>query len=532
MTRLLKTRWPLFVVLLVFISFKIPHLFYPYYWDESWPYAPAIAEMYRHGISLLPGSVQPELSRGHPLFFHALGAAWMHIFGHSRVAMHSMALTISVLFLIAIYEAGIRLFNQRVAILSLLMVATQVLVFVQSSYVLFEMLIAFLMFLSLCFYITNRFLLTAICLSVLFYTKESGLIMGFVLGMDALLRLFDNNERRGIKVKRLVSLGISVIAIGIFFLLQKRINGWYIFPLYNNLIGHDWVHFWDLFRTTVAKGEFIEDSRYYYLFLLIGMSLFIGFRQRKFGLVIILVPAILLYCVAFGAHQNPEQGMLSFATFMITCLAFLYFINRSGFFTDPLQRRFVTLAGLFILCFLVFSSLNFFTYRYLLSSIIPLLFLIAVLIEKYIDLVARVLYVPVIIVLLSIGFYAFASDKGYGDTDPAGFDNMDLQQSVVDYFERNNYYDMNIGVGSFLEREHLIDSTTGFLRNGKTFKNAQWEINFQTDFIVFDNIEPDYRYDEVQKGGRFKLVFRKANTNSWVEVFERKDRIEPAKKVD
>ena len=148
-----KNRWFLFLVLTVFIICKIPHLYYPYYWDESWPYAVAVKDMYKHGISLMPSAVDPELSRGHPLFFHAVAATWMNVFGSSPLAMHSFALTISILFLISIYEAGLKLFNQRVAMISLVLIAAQVVFFVQSSFVLFEVLIAFLSFLSLYFYV-------------------------------------------------------------------------------------------------------------------------------------------------------------------------------------------------------------------------------------------------------------------------------------------------------------------------------------------------------------------------------------------
>ena len=91
MTAFVKKYWVLLLVLLVFVIFKIPHLFYPYYWDESWPYAPAIREMLHHGISLMPDAVNPELSRGHPLFFHAIAALWMKIFGSSHFAMHSFS---------------------------------------------------------------------------------------------------------------------------------------------------------------------------------------------------------------------------------------------------------------------------------------------------------------------------------------------------------------------------------------------------------------------------------------------------------
>ena len=79
----LRDRWPLLVVLLVFIILKLPHLDYLFYWDESWPYASAVNEMYQKGVSLSPIALGGEISRGHPLFFHAAAATWMNIFGDS-----------------------------------------------------------------------------------------------------------------------------------------------------------------------------------------------------------------------------------------------------------------------------------------------------------------------------------------------------------------------------------------------------------------------------------------------------------------
>ena len=99
----IKDRLPLFIILLVFVALKIPHLHYAYFWDESWPYAPALRAMYLHGPGLMPNAIDPELSRGHPLLFHALAATWMKIFGTSHVSLHSFALLISILFLIFIY---------------------------------------------------------------------------------------------------------------------------------------------------------------------------------------------------------------------------------------------------------------------------------------------------------------------------------------------------------------------------------------------------------------------------------------------
>jgi 4-amino-4-deoxy-L-arabinose transferase-like glycosyltransferase len=151
MALFLRSRWVLILVLIAFIACKIPHLFYPYYWDESSPYAPAIKEMCKQGIGLLPGSLDPALSRGHPLFFHAVAALWMRLFGPSHVAMHSFALLIAVLFLIAIYEVATHLYNQRTAVFALLLAGTQLTFFIQASFVLMEIMLALQVFLTLYF---------------------------------------------------------------------------------------------------------------------------------------------------------------------------------------------------------------------------------------------------------------------------------------------------------------------------------------------------------------------------------------------
>ena len=114
------------MVLAVFVILKILHLSYPYYWDECWPYAAAIRQMYEHGVSLSPIAIDVELSHGHPLLFHCMVALWMHVFGHSHFAMHSFALLVSLLLLVAVYEAGYRLFNKNTATIALLLVVTQV----------------------------------------------------------------------------------------------------------------------------------------------------------------------------------------------------------------------------------------------------------------------------------------------------------------------------------------------------------------------------------------------------------------------
>ncbi|MFA4853543.1 MAG: hypothetical protein WC599_13585, partial [Bacteroidales bacterium] len=104
----------LIILVIAFIIIKIPYLSLPYYWDEAWVYGPALRIMESHKLSLLPDALPVYYSRGHPLFFHFMGALWLRIFGTSLVASHIYALFISIALLISVYIFCKQLFSKEV----------------------------------------------------------------------------------------------------------------------------------------------------------------------------------------------------------------------------------------------------------------------------------------------------------------------------------------------------------------------------------------------------------------------------------
>lgn len=518
----IKKYWILIVVLAVFIFFKIPHLFYPYYWDESWPYAPAIKQMLHHGISLMPGAVEAELSRGHPLFFHAIAAAWMQVFGSSHVAMHSFALTISILFLIAVYEAGLRLFSQRTATLALLLVSTQVVFFVQSSFVLFEILVAFLCFLSLYFYARNKYVLTAITLSALFYTKESGLIAGFIIGICALIDLFNKALPVRERIYKLLSVGMPCLLIGIFFLLQKHIMGWYIFPFYSGLIEHSWKIFWYKLRMGSIRVSFYENLKFWYFILLMLLAIVAAIKNKAPKYLAVLLPGICIYYFVDDMRAGRLLPPIPFfIVFILSVVYFLYIYSGPLFFPQKQQRKFIILAAAFIFCFLCFSTMNYFTYRYLLATIVPLLFITAAFLDVFITHIHKAVYGVILLCIAIVSFCSFRQSTSIGDADLGAFNGMDVEQGIINFLEQQNAYDKPICSSSFLERQHLTDPATGFL-HGRTFTNVKWDLDSTTRFIIFTNIEEDKRYSDIKNDPSFRLTYRIAKGEAWGEVYERK----------
>jgi len=294
----LKSRWPLVVVVILFIMVKIPNLLLPYYWDESWPYAPAIIQMSHHGASLLPTAVEPLLSRGHPLFFHFSAALWIKVFGSTYKSLHAFALFISVLLLIAVYEAGYWVFNKRVAVISLLLVATNIFFFVQSTFVLLEVLVALLSFLSIACYARGQYFYATLTLTILFLTKESGLIAGFIIGFDALVALFNKQEKLNTRLLRLMPITVATAIIGLFFVLQKHYNGWYVFPLHVNTVLTRWKDILYRFRTCTFPTIFCMNYEYIFFFVLLIYSVIAIITLRKarsFALLLLVIPGILVY---------------------------------------------------------------------------------------------------------------------------------------------------------------------------------------------------------------------------------------------
>jgi hypothetical protein len=527
MTEYIKNRVELFVVLILFTMSKIPHLLFPFYWDESWPYVPAIREMYNHGISLLPTAIDPNLSRGHPLFFHAAGAAWMHIFGTSNKALHGFALFISLSFLVVIYEAGYRIFNRRVAFIALLLVVTQVAFYVQSSFVLFEVLIAFLSFLSIYLYVEKKYFFATLSLTALFLTKESGLIAGFVIGVDALIAFFRKDESFKRKLLKLMPVTVACLSIGLFFLIQKHTRGWYVFPLYSETVLHKWQDIWYRFRTCSIRTTFCLGYEHIIFFALLVYALIAAIKGpgiKVLTFTIIAIPVFLVYYLIDDDRSvmfvPVNIGVTIFCIFIIAYIATLYTYG-SRVFNGLLQRKLILLMGFFVLCFILFSSVAYFIPRYLLASIIPALFLVAVFFDRLIRQSFSFLFYPLIAVIFITAFYSFKESKGWGDIEMGFRFGIKTQQGIVEFLERSNFFDKHIATGSFLQTEHLTDYNTGFLSNNQPFNHVGSDIDSTTDLVIFDNIEPDPRYDAIKKDTSFEMIYRVEMHGVWSEVYKK-----------
>lgn len=531
MREYLKDRWVVIAGLAVFIVLKIPHLTIPFYWDECWPYAPAVKAMAHHGISLLPGALEPDLSRGHPLFFHALGGAWIKVFGYSNLSLHCFALMLSVCFLIVVYEAGYRCFNKRVALLAFLLISTRESFFTQSSFVLPEVLVAFLSFLSIYLYARQRYFAATLALTALFLTKESGVIAGFIIGMDAFISVFNRQLSVKQRLQKLMPAFFAGAAMGLFLLLQKHTNGWYVFPLHSDSIKRKWFDIWYQYGTCVLQTLFNQEYEYIYfiaLILLAGVAVVRKRYIKGLWLLAILIPFYIIHHAGsypdiyqFNFHGSTRYpSMAVFLLFGIAYFASLRFFGSKIFYDgDRQQTHLILLLGLFVLCYMYFASVVYFIPRYMMAAITALLFLLAIFLDAMLRNSYPILFYPLTAFIFVFAWHSFKKNQGYSDSDYHFIYGVQTHSAVVDYLESHHLYNRTIGAGGNLERLHLTDKETGFLKGPDTFSHVSWDINSATEYAIFDNIETDTRRDAILSDTTFKLVHLINKGPVWAEIY-------------
>jgi hypothetical protein len=120
------------------------------------------------------------------------------------------------------------------------------------------------------------------------------------------------------------------------------------------------------------------------------------------------------------------------------------------------------------------------------------------------------------------GFFSFYLDSGYGDANLGAYRGMEVQQRMADYLDSIGCNKERISTASYLESQHLVDPETGFLKAGHQFIDVGYEISPATRYVVFDNIEPDDRREQIRKDTAYQLALRYTNSNVWGEIYRRK----------
>jgi hypothetical protein len=459
------------LVIALFVLSKLNRLDYPFYWDEGWVYGPAVQAMAEAGPSLLPGVIDEGLGRGHPLLFHFLGGLWIKVFGDSLWVIHGFALAISAGVLAGMFYGIKALTHGLVALTSIMVLACFKVFHVQSVFVLPEILLAAGCLASVYFFAKQQWIGLLISGSLMLLTKESGLpILATLIGVEVLLCL----NRRGVSwlnVKVMGSLIGSAIPYALFLWWQKQTSGWYFFPEHTGYLNFD---FTVMLGQIVNVGQsifYVDDLHYVSALLLLSVVLLL---RRKLPLMLkgSIILQCLLFLFLFAAEQQPifpvitqRAVMLFYGLLGVNVL--VYPLSRCS---QPVSRMVV--ASLFcIFNFIIFASINFYSYRYLLA-VFPLVMLLPVVLAHLAEVKPQHYLAAGLLLCCLFLPKLFPNDKIF-DTEPGYIHAVQANQMMVSYVER--HVPLSAGIRTtFLGQTYLSNPLSGYL-SGAPYTHWRWD---------------------------------------------------------
>ena len=448
------------LITIIFFILKIPFLSLPYFWDEAWSYIPAVEWMRVHGPGILPGAIPPELSRGHPLLFYFLASSWQSILVNSVTVTHILPVIIACAFMLALFLFIKRFFDEYIALNTVLLFASMQIFFVQSGLLLPEILMALWAILVLYSFLTDRKLLYFILASMMMLTKESGFVLIAAIFAVKSATLLLDKEQRSLKriLFQLTFILSPLIAPFVFFIMQKFRFGWIFFPEHMNKISFNPDNIY-LTLSIILKIIFFNDGRWFMRVIMISSMIYILIRLR--------------------------------------------FVIRERIF---IKKEMVPLLYIlvFILFYIAFCIINFFTDRYLLA-ILPLIVFLCVFI--FIKLLPnKYLHIPVFAFLLVLSLCSYFRSTGIQDINMNYTDAVKVQKATVYYLEANNYREKKIWV-SYLMSFNLKDKSLAYLSRGKEFKNLTSVLEDKADAYVTLSFDNDTTtFNPFKRENKLKLI--------------------------
>ncbi len=381
-----SAAWWFFGIFLIgFILLKIPHLSLPFFWDESGVYGKITFELADTHLSFHPKAIDQWLSKGHPLLYPNIIAAFCKIFGTNVTVAHSANFMLACFLLVSMYQCLSKAFHPWVGFISCALLMVQPIFYTQSVFVLPEIALTFFLWWTTWFFIQKRYLLYFLCGTAAVLIKEPAIIW---IGSLLLWDVWKN--RKSISWKMLIWL-TPLIPFCIFIYVQKMTYGWYFFPYHIGGFELNIKSFTDKFT------DYLE---------------FLFWRQGR--IVWLIMTLYGLYVISFRKPNKPTVE-----------------IQPSSEVRYP--------SGLFAgAVYILFCSTIFFGERYVLPVLPLVTTLIAFIGFHYIFRNQYVIILFFVVCMSVISFLYMNSDKFNYDNDMSYIRSIDSTKKTIQYMlERN-----------------------------------------------------------------------------------------------
>ena len=456
--------------LLIFVMLRLQYQHFAFHWDEMWSYVPAVRTMHENGISMLPSSMNPDISRGHPLFFYALNASFLKIFGTSNSALHTLPLIISCICVYATYLIGSEFFSYKVGLVSSFLLMVQSMFFVQAAMVLPEVMVSTLVLLSFYAFFKEKMYLYVFFGSLLVLTKESGIVLPASIAACYFFKEFDlKNIDFWKKIAWIIA---PLFTFALFLLIQKMTFGWFFFPEHVGMMHLDLEGIKHVIEEVFNHAFVLQSRRHIF----------------AYGALIVLLLFIVNKKLRFAAPKN--LGLMP------------YFIT-------------------FILLYAIFCSLNFFTVRYVLSLIpVGLLLIVGLFFELT---PTKQHFLPTLFFVFCFGASLNYTIKGRntGDGELGAFDLIEVQAQAISAIEKYVPKDKApLTRYGFLKNFALKTPYCGFLTVPYTKFDAGFPVNSVGYYL---EVESDKEYNEMKQKGKIEVLHRFEKNSALSEIYRVKE---------
>jgi len=327
----------------------------PYFWDEMGVYGKGIQYLLIHGIGILPQSLPPELSRGHPILFYSIHALILKFGVNEFYISHAASLIFSSLCLIATYLLAKEFLPKILAAMTSCLLVVQSIFLAQSSLVLPEILIALISISSILTFFKGRYAWTILILCIGVMLKESVIIIAAFLGLVYFLQTL--SERRLFKQwKNLLGFTLPLLTLLIYLQIQQEHHGWYFFPYHTDILQESAMSgFGEKLQTHLRFILFNQGRRYWSLAIFVALSSLFLVRERGKLLLVFSFIAV-------------NIGLFSFAFYMDRYLLFIYpllaIIVVFGVYQVSFRNKAISFLIVLLLCWLSYNQHKTTTFRY------------------------------------------------------------------------------------------------------------------------------------------------------------------------
>ena len=422
------------IVILSFGFYLLSYAWLPHFWDEAWVYAPAIKVMAKDTPSIFPFSIPLDLSRGHPLGYHFLGSIWLKVFGVSNFSSHFYAISISLLCCLSVYYFLKLLIGVEAGFFGVLLLISQPLFFAQSFMLYPEMLLSLGLVLAMLGYFKNKVVVFVIGLIISFLSKETGLVFILAFLILDLLKVITKNGTISLLYKYVIPLAFFIL----YFIAVFLHYGWVFYPEHTDLIslGASDLRFQ---LRLVFRFLFENQNRGFWVYPIFFLSTLYFFRRSLLSALFALFLLFSFYKVFIWKWVVPiPLFWLIVVGFLFTLLYFWYRCRGQNIDDNKLNLPDFYLFTLILVSgYLLFSSINFFTPRYLLSMLIPLSSICVILIwsNKLLDI--RLKYILSVLILIP-GITSLIGTRNSGEINLGLFDDLSVQSRMVDWMVNYN----------------------------------------------------------------------------------------------